>query len=295
MMSGFGAYEVSLIVIVAINIMLALSLNIITGLCGQVSLGHAAFFGVGAYAAAVLGNLGVPYLVTLPLAGLAGCLLGLLVGLASLRVRADFLAITTMGVGFVFVGFVRKQNWLGAEMGLSNIPDHGLGDQGFVVVCLVLVVAMALLTAYIKRSWLGFGFAAVADDEDTSRTLGIDSAAYKLTAFVIGTFLAGVAGATYAYFTRFLVPGAFGFSISIGILAMVIVGGVGSIWGVIVAAAALTLLPEFVRVVNDYKIFIYGVLLVLTMRFAPGGLAGLVGRLPALQRKSVQRDAGGPS
>ena len=171
-----------------------------------------------------------------------------------------------MGVGFVFVGFVRKQNWLGAEMGLSNIPDHGLGDAGFVGVCLALVVAIALLSAYIKQSWLGFGFAAVADDEDTSRTLGIDAAAYKVTAFVIGTFLAGVAGATYAYFTRFLIPGAFGFGVSISILAMVIVGGVGSIWGVIVAAVALTLLPEFIRVVNDYKIFIYGVLLVLTMR-----------------------------
>jgi branched-chain amino acid transport system permease protein len=223
---------------------------------------------------------------------LVGCLLGLLVGLASLRVRADFLAITTMGVGFVFVGFVRKQNWLGAEMGLSNIPDHGLGDAGFVGVCLALVVAIALLSAYIKQSWLGFGFAAVADDEDTSRTLGIDAAAYKVTAFVIGTFLAGVAGATYAYFTRFLIPGAFGFGVSISILAMVIVGGVGSIWGVIVAAAALTLLPEFIRVVNDYKIFIYGVLLVLTMRLSPGGLAELVGRLPIFRRKAHQRSSG---
>ncbi|MBN9042952.1 MAG: branched-chain amino acid ABC transporter permease [Rhizobiales bacterium 62-47] len=292
MLPTLGAYEVSLIVIVSVNVMLALSLNIITGLCGQVSLGHAAFFGVGAYAAAVLGNLGVPFLVVLPLAGLVGCLLGLLVGLASLRVRADFLAITTMGVGFVFVGFVRKQNWLGAEMGLSNIPDHGLGDAGFVGVCLALVVAIALLSAYIKRSWLGFGFATVADDEDTSRTLGIDVAAYKLTAFVVGTFLAGVAGATYAYFTRFLIPGAFGFGVSISILAMVIVGGVGSIWGVIVAAVALTLLPEFIRVVNDYKIFIYGVLLVLTMRLSPGGLAGLVGQLSASRAEMPPRSAG---
>jgi branched-chain amino acid transport system permease protein len=210
----------------------------------------------------------------------------LIVGLASLRVRADFLAITTMGVGFVFVGFVRKQNWLGAEMGLSNIPDHGLGDAGFVAVCVALVAAMALLTAYIKASWLGFGFAAVADDEDTSRTLGIDSAAYKLAAFVIGTFLAGVAGATYAYFTRFLTPGAFGFSVSISILAMVIVGGMGSIWGVIVAAITLSMLPDLIRVVNDYKIFIYGVLLLLTMRFSPGGLAGLVKQLSLLPRKA---------
>lgn len=284
MMSAMGTYEVSLVVIVCINVMLALSLNIITGLCGQVSLGHAAFFGIGAYAAGVLAQLGAPLFLVLPASGFVASGLGLLVGLASLRVRADFLAITTMGVGFVFVGFVRKQSWLGAEMGLSNIPNHGLSDFGFVVMCVGLVIAMGSLTAYIKRSWLGFGFAAVADDEDTSRTLGIDAAAYKLTAFVIGTFLAGVAGATYAYFTRFLVPGAFGFPLSISILSMVIVGGVGSIWGVILAAVALTLLPDFIRVVNDYKVFIYGILLVLTMRFAPGGLAGLVEGVPIFRR-----------
>ena len=273
-----SAYEISLIAIVSINVMLALSLNIITGLCGQVSLGHAAFFGAGAYTCGVLAGLGVPIYATMAAAAVAAGLLGFLVGLASLRVRADFLAITTMGVGFVFVGFVRKQNWLGAEMGLSNIPDHGLGETGFVVLCTALVVLMALLTIYVKRSWLGFGFTAVADDEDTTRTLGLDVASYKLTAFVLGTLLAGVAGAVYAYFTRFLIPGAFGFGISISILAMVIVGGVGSVWGVIIAAVALTLMPEFIRVVNDYKIFIYGLLLLLTMRFLPGGLADLARR-----------------
>jgi len=282
---SMSAYEISLIAILSINVMLALSLNIITGFCGQVSLGHAAFFGTGAYAAAVLAASGAPMPIAFAGAAAAASLLGLLVGLASLRVRADFLAITTMGVGFVFIGVVRKQNWLGAEMGLSNIPDHGLGEEGFVALCIALVVVMALLSVYIKRSWLGFGFAAVADDEDTGRTIGIDAAAYKLTAFVIGTFLAGIAGATYAYFTRFLVPGAFSFPLSISILAMVILGGVGSIWGAIVASVVLTLLPEFVRVVNDYKIFIYGVLLLLTMRFLPGGLADLVGRLGRLRKK----------
>ncbi|HEX2656476.1 MAG TPA: branched-chain amino acid ABC transporter permease [Xanthobacteraceae bacterium] len=277
-----GTYELSLIAIVSINVLLALSLNIITGLCGQVSLGHAAFFGTGAYVAALLAGSGASIFVSMTAAGVATSLLGLLVGLASLRVRADFLAITTMGVGFVFVGFVRKQNWLGAEMGLSNIPDHGLGEWGFVVLCVTLVCLVALLTAYIKRSWLGFAFVAVADDEDTSRTIGINAAAYKLAAFIIGTFLAGVAGATYAYFTRFLVPGAFGFGVSISILAMVILGGLGSVWGVMFAAIALTLLPEFIRVINDYKIFIYGLLLLLVMRFVPGGLADLVKRWPPL-------------
>ncbi len=284
-----GAYEITLVAIVSINLMLALGLNLITGFCGQVSLGHAAFFGTGAYAAGLLAAAGLPFLAVLVFAGFAASLIGLLVGFTSLRVREDFLAITTMGVGFVFIGFVRKQAWLGAEMGLTDIPDHGLGDLGFVGLCVLLVIAMAALTAHIKRSWLGFGFAAVAEDEETARTLGIDAARYKLTAFVIGTFLAGVAGAVYAYFTRFIIPGAFGFTVSISILSMVIVGGVGSIWGVVIASIALTLLPEFSRVINDYKLLLYGALIVLTMRFAPDGLAGLARRLRDLRKKAGGR------
>lgn len=282
-----GAYELTLVAVVSINVMLALGLNLITGFCGQVSLGHAAFFGTGAYVAALLAAAGWPLPAVVVAAGLAAALLGLFVGFTSLRVRADFLAITTMGVGFVFVGFVRKQGWLGAEMGLTDIPDHGLGDYGFIALCLVLVVAMAAMTAHIKRSWLGFGFAAVADDEATARTLGINVPLYKLAAFVLGTFLAGVAGAVYCYFTRFIIPGAFGFTVSISILSMVIVGGVGSLWGVMVAAVFLTLLPEFSRVINDYKLFLYGALIVLTMRFAPDGLAGLVAAYRAYRKRSA--------
>lgn len=280
-----GAYEITLVAVVCINVMLALGLNLITGFCGQVSLGHAAFFGTGAYTAALLAAAGWPLPLVVIAAGLAAAALGLLVGFTSLRVRADFLAITTMGVGFVFVGFVRKQGWLGAEMGLTSVPDHGLGDYGFIALCLVLVIAMAAMTAHIKKSWLGFGFAAVADDEATARTLGINVPLYKLAAFVLGTFLAGVAGAVYCYFTRFIIPGAFGFTVSISILSMVIVGGVGSLWGVIVAAIALTLLPEVSRVINDYKLFLYGALIVATMRFAPDGLAGIVNDL----RRSLRR------
>jgi branched-chain amino acid transport system permease protein len=281
-----GAYELTLVAVVSINVMLALGLNLITGFCGQVSLGHAAFFGTGAYAAALLAAAGWPLPLVLLAGGLFAAALGLLVGFTSLRVREDFLAITTMGVGFVFVGFVRKQGWLGAEMGLTNVPDHGLGDIGFILMCLGLVAVMAALSAHIKRSWLGFGFSAVADDEATARTLGINVPLYKLAAFVIGTFLAGVAGAVYVYFTRFIIPGAFGFTVSISILSMVIVGGVGSLWGVIVAAVFLTLLPEFSRVINDYKLLLYGALIVLTMRFAPDGLAGIVTSLSSRLRRS---------
>lgn len=268
-------YEVSLLTDVGLAVLLALSLNLITGFCGQVSLGHAAFYGVGAYTAAMVATSGLP----LPLALAAGAcmagVVGLVVGLASLRVRHDFLAITTMGVGFLFLGFVRKQDWLGGELGISNIPSPGLGGTGFMLLVVGLAAAAAAFSLYIKRSWMGFAFDAVADDEDTARTVGIDVMRYKLAAFGLGTAIAGLAGGLYAYFTRIIVPDAFDFITSVTVLAMVVVGGIGSTWGVLVAAAVLTLIPHFFQFVNDYKLLIYGGLLLVMMRFSPDGLAGL--------------------
>ena len=271
-----SAYEISLLTLVSINVILALSLNLITGFCGQISLGHAAFYGTGAYAAAKLSVAGAPFLAALVGGALVAGVAGVVVGLASLRVRHDFLAITTMGVGFLFLGVVRQQEVLGGELGISNIPDPGLGANGFLALVVGTALLVALLSLYIKRSWMGFAFAAVADDEDTARTLGIDVASYKLTAFALGTALAGLAGGFYAHYTRFIIPDAFGFTVSITVLAMVVVGGIGSTVGVLLAAVVLTLMPELFRFVNDYKLLLFGALLLLTMRFSPEGFAGLV-------------------
>ena len=271
-----GIYEISLATIVCINIILAVSLNLITGFCGQISLGHAAFYGIGAYAAALMAQAGTPGPISLLVAALAAGSVGTIVGLASLRVRDDFLAITTMGVGFLFLGIVRQQeSILGGEMGLSSIPSFGLSKTGFFVLTLFFAVLVILFSLYIKRSWMGFAFEAVADDEDTARTLGVDVPSYKLAAFALGTAWAGLAGGLYTYFTRFIVPDEFGFITSITILSMVAVGGIGSVYGVLVGATLLTLMPEFFRFLSDYKLLMYGVLLFVVMRFVPDGLAGL--------------------
>lgn len=266
-----GAYETSLLTLVAINVILALSLNLISGLCGQVSLGHAAFFGIGAYATAGLAKAGAGLVVALPMSVVAAGAAGLLVGFCSLRVRDDFLAIATMAAGFLFVGLVRSSDALGGELGISQIPDAGLGDvyPYFVVACAVLV---GLLCALVKRSWLGFTFGAVSADETAARSLGIDTPRYKLAAFGLGTALAGVAGCLYAYYLGTVSPEAFGFPVSVMILAMVVIGGMGSLWGSVLAATLLTLMPEWFRFVNDYKLFVFGLLLFLMMRFAPTGL-----------------------
>ena len=236
-------YYLSVATFAALNVILAVGLNLISGFCGQVSLGHAAFYGLGAYAAALCAIAGLPFGLSLLAGGLAAGACGAVVAFAAVRVREDFLAIVTMGVGFLFLGAVRKQSWLGAEMGIANIPSP------------------------LDR----WGYAA--------RSIGIDVAGYKITAFLLGTAAAGLAGGIYAHLTQLIVPDAFNFIESISILAMVAIGGLGSTLGVVAGAVLLTLMPELFRVVNEYKLLAYGGLLLFVMRVSPGGLAGLVRRL----------------
>ncbi len=269
-------YEITLMTLAGIAVIAALGLNLITGFCGQISLGHAAFYGAGAYGAAMLTTNGVSFWLALPAGALAAGALGLVVGLASLRVRHDFLAITTMGVGFLFVGVVRQQDALGGEMGIYAIPDPGLGRLGYMVLVVVLAGLVAAFSLYLKRSWMGFAFDAIAEDEDTARMVGIDAARYKLTAFAMGTAIAGVAGVLYAHEIKYIGPDSFGFPESIAMLAMVAVGGIGSVGGVAFAAVVMTVLPHWLQVVAEYKLLLYGALLFAVMRFSPGGLAGLV-------------------
>ena len=286
-MLELGAYQISLLTTIGISVALALSLNLITGFCGQISLGHAAFYGTGAYCAALLTKAGVSFAGALLAAGVLAGFVGVIVGLASLRVRHDFLAITTMGVGFLFVGIVRQQEILGGELGISAIPDPGLGKTGYMLLTLVFAAAVTLLSVYIKRSWMGFAFDAVADDEDTARIVGIDVARYKLTAFALGTAIAGVAGGLYAHNVRFIAPDSFGFVESITVLAMVVIGGIGSVAGVIAAAVLLSMLPQWFQFIDDYKLLLYGGLLFTVMRFSPQGLAGAARRVGAAKTGSA--------
>jgi branched-chain amino acid transport system permease protein len=280
------AYDISLLSVIGINVILAVSLNMISGFCGQISLGHGAFYGAGAYAAALvmIGTGSAPLALLAAVA--AGSLLGIVVGFTSLRVRSDFLAITTIGVSFLFTGLVRKQAWLGGEMGISGIPGSGLGAAGNMVLILAFAAATLALSLYIGRCWMGFAFRAVGEDENAAATLGINAGAYKLAAFGIGTALAGLAGGLYTFFTQFITADAFDFILSVMLMAMVVIGGIGSTWGVAVAAVGLTLLPEAIRFVNEYRLLVFGGLLVLVIRLAPGGLAGLARTLTARGKRA---------
>jgi len=281
----FNTYELSQLTTVGIGIIMALSLNWITGFCGQISLGHAAYMGIGAFTGAYLSKLGVDFILgTIAGMALAG-LVGFITGLASLRVRHDFLAITTMGVVFLFVGIVNQQPWLGAEEGIAGIPDPGYGAFWFMVLTLAIALFVALFSVYLRRSWLGQAFKTIADDEDTARIVGIDVSRYKLVAFVMGTTVAGCAGSLYAHQIKIILAPDFGFIQSITYLSIVVFGGIGSVTGVILAAIFLTMMPLWFQFIGDYKLLFYGGLLFLMMRFAPGGVAGIASSVRDLWQK----------
>ncbi len=279
-----NAYVVSLATFASLNVILALGLNLISGFCGQISLGHAAFYGIGAYGAALAAVNGVPFSLALLIGSAAAAIAGVITGIASLRVREDFLAIVTMGVGFLFIGVVRKAPWFGAEMGISKIPAAPFDKDGLALLAIVFALLLIALSLHVRRSWMGESFRAVAEDEDAARTIGLDVARFKLAAFMMGTAAAGLAGGLYAHLTQLVVPDTFGFVQSVTILAMVVIGGIGSTWGVVAGAILLTLMPELFRFINDYKLLVYGALLLLVMRFSPDGVAGLVVKLASGRR-----------
>jgi len=266
-------YYIVVSINIGIFILLALSLNIITGYTGQPNLGHAAFFGIGAYTAAVITTKwGLSFWLSLPAAAVVAGLVGVLLGLASLRVREDFLAITTIGINFVMVAIFQYTPYLGASLGMS--VKKPLENTGFLALVLVLIVLVVLLSRRIERSWLGLALAGIRNNETAAASVGIDVNRYKIVAFTLGTAIAGLTGAVYAHYMTFIYSTDFAFVVSITIMAMVVLGGVGTIRGAIAGAIILGLLPEAFRFISDYRMLVYGGLLVVMMRFQPQGLLG---------------------
>ena len=275
----YNRYYLGVAMDVGINIILAVSLNLINGHTGQFSLGHAGFMAVGGYLAASL-TLGLgPKLppALAPVLGdgalLAGGVLaaraGLAVGVPTLRLRGDYLAIVTLGFGEIIRVILQNMDCVGAASGLKGIPRE---------TTLFWVFGLAAVTVYVVgclvSSTYGRGFIAVHDDEVAAGACGINPTRYKVTAFVIGAFFAGIAGGLYAHHKQFLSPTGFDFMKSIDIVVMVILGGMGRTAGVILAAILLTLLPEFLRPFAEYRMIIYSLLIIGLMIARPQGLFG---------------------
>ncbi|HYE31071.1 MAG TPA: branched-chain amino acid ABC transporter permease [Methylomirabilota bacterium] len=295
LLSGhINPYHLDILIGVGINIILAVSLNLVNGYTGQFSLGHAGFMAVGAYTSAAATMFWAPRLVgsgsldpgsatasfvffaALLTGGLVAALSGLLVGAPSLRLRGDYLAIVTLGFGEIIRVVFRNTSSLGGALGLNGIPLYTNFFWTF---------AFAALTTYVVVSMVhssyGRGFLAVHDDEVASEAMGINTTQYKITAFVVGAFFAGVAGGLFAHFKSAIDPKGFDFMRSIEIVIMVILGGMGNTVGVILAAIILTLLPEILRPVAEYRLVIYSLLLIILMLTRPQGLFTFKRKAPA--------------
>lgn len=277
------AYVMRIITLVGINIILAVSLTLINGITGQFSLGHAGFMGIGAYVAGAAMKSAQPgsewaVAAALPMllgaGGLAAAGAGLVVGIPALRLRGDYLAIATLGFGeiiFVVINAIDRIGpfEIGGASGLHGIPIHA----GFFWVYLGVVVCMVTVWR-LAYSTKGLAFRAVREDEVAAGAMGVDTTFYKVAAFVIGAFFAGVAGGLLATYDGNLDPQQFRFLKSIEIVVMVVLGGSGSITGAILAAVVLSWLPEELRAFKDWRMIIYSLLLIGMMLLRPGGLMG---------------------
>lgn len=289
-------YVLDVTIGVGINIMLAVSLNLINGYTGQFSLGHAGFMAVGAYTAGALTtNLGPQIVATLGggraattflfagallSGGLLAAFAGFLVGVPSLRLKGDYLAIVTLGFGEIIKVIIQNINWLGGSRGMVGIPPYTNLFWTFTMAALSVYVVISLI-----HSSYGRGFIAVSDDEVAAEAMGINTTRYKITAFVIGAFFAGIAGGIYGHFKQFITPTGFDFTRSIEIVVMVILGGMGNTVGVILAAVLLTVLPEFLRSVAEYRMIIYSLLIIVIMLTRPQGLFTWSRRTPPVAAK----------
>ena len=272
-------YEQVIAINVGLAMLLAMSLNIITGFAGQPTLGHAAFYGIGAYTSALLtAKAGWPFFLALPAAGAMSALVGMLLGVFSVRVREDFLAVTTIGINFVVVAIFQYVQLFGASLGLA-VPKPELfgirfGNTEILILLIVLNILIYLFMQHLPKSWLGLALGGVRNDEEAAASLGYNANHYKVFAFTIGTFIAGLTGSVYAHFMGFISSTDFSFPVSIGVLSMAVLGGLGTVKGPLIGAVILTLAPEVFRFVSDYRMLVYGGLLVIMMRFQPQGLVG---------------------
>lgn len=297
------AYSAQIITLGGINALMAISVNVISGITGQLSLGQAGFEAVGAYMViALTESLGIPLPVSILLAAFIAAFIGFLIGFPTLKLEGDYLAIVTLAFGEIIrVFLVNLKDLTGGPNGkqfstvLTTSLDHG-AMISYLAIIGTLVLVIALLHNFI-RSTYGRAILAVREDEIAARSNGISVFRYKMIGFVIASFIAGLAGGLYAPFIGFIQPKQFDFNASINDLIYVVFGGMGSVTGSVIAAFSLTILQEALRILKDYRLLIYPVLLTLMMLFRPQGLlgtkeisfTGLYEKAPAFCRRLLSR------
>ena len=295
-----GDYVLAMACIVGIHVIATLGLNLTTGNAGLISLSHAAFLGVGCYTVAWLGKLGVPFYLTLPAAGFFAALLGVVVGLPSLRVKGLYLAIATLAAHFILTFIFREWESVTGGVPGTSIPRANLfgfefiGDRRNFYLIFICAFAMAVAARNLARTHIGRAFVAVRDRDISAEILGVNLLRTKLLAFAIGAFYAGVAGGLLGYFYGAITPDYFLLSLAVFYLAAVIVGGLGTVLGSVLGALFMTFVPEVLRLVAHASSqwfpgvaglllpmgqVVFGVLIILFLVFEPNGLAAIWSRI----------------
>ncbi len=277
-----GSFLLNVCVFIGVHTMLAVALNLLLGFAGQISLGHAAFFGLGAYISGILTTRFAwdPWLA-MGMAALCVALMAFIIGFPILKLKGHYLAMATLGFGIiVYIIFNETVDWTGGPSGMPGIPNLSLGplvfDNDLSNYYLVWVFSLSamLLSLNIYHSRIGRALRSIHDSEVAARVMGVNVRILKVQIFTVSALLSALAGSLYAHTMTFIAPTSFGFNFSVELVTMVIIGGLGSIYGSFLGAAILTLLPEFLRVFHDLDIVIYGLLLIVMTMFMPGGLIG---------------------
>lgn len=292
-----GGYLMNVLVFVGINTMLAIALNLLLGYAGQISLGHAGFFGLGAYLSGILtASYGLNPWLAMPVAAIVVGVLAGLIGLPILKLKGHYLAMATLGLGIIiYIVFNETVDLTGGPSGLSGIPNLALGGVTFdsdvknYYLIWGFTLAVILFSLNLANSRVGRALRAVHDSEVAARVVGVNARILKVQIFALSALLSSLAGSLYAHTMTFISPASFGFNFSVELLTMVVIGGLGSVYGSFLGAALLTLLPEFLRAAHDYDIIIYGALLMLMVMFMPGGL---VRGIPDLFKKVFKKRGG---
>ncbi|MFW5838276.1 MAG: branched-chain amino acid ABC transporter permease [Desulfovibrionaceae bacterium] len=280
-------YYVTVLILCCLNAIIVVGLNLLLGFAGQISLGHGAFYGLGAYATAIATT-------TWAMPVWAGLLFGValaaavawILGIPALKLSGHYLAMATLGFGIiVYILLNETVELTGGPSGFIGIPVLDLfgweivGDLPYYYLTATVLALVVLASSNLVHSRLGRALMAIHTSEKAAQAAGVDIARYKLFVFVLSGAFAGLAGVLYAHYLSFIAPSSFGFMFSVELIVMVVLGGMGSIPGAVAGAFFLTMLPEFLRVFEDIEVLLFGLILILGMMFLPGGLAGGVKRL----------------
>lgn len=277
-----GNYLLNVFVFIGINTMLAVALNLLLGYAGQISLGHGAFFGLGAYISGILTTrFAIDPWTAMVAAALCVGVIAFIIGFPILKLKGHYLAMATLGFGIiVYIIFNETVDWTGGPSGMSGIPNLAAGplifdsDMSNYYLIWAFTLLTMLLSINLANSRIGRALRAIHDSEVAARVMGVNVRLLKVQIFTVSALISALAGSLYAHTMTFIAPASFGFNFSVELVTMVIIGGLGSIYGSFLGAAILTLLPEFLRVFHDFDIIIYGLLLILMTMFMPGGLIG---------------------